>query len=645
MKCQNCGRDLPESAKFCLECGVKVEQNLVCPSCGKILPPDAKFCLECGASVVKIADEDKDDIDLTDGFIETESYDNGTDRVLQTYIDDHSELEWISNIFGDTFFYAISAVDESEILQRYILEADEKTVSAIQAKNFQLFRIEQEGQAEVRILAEFEDEIKLFNYDGYELITIHSSFKDNGRLQYMYYGWDGKQEEQNCAILLNLITGRYKVFKYDNAYEWNVFTKNEKKIISYINHTQDEKRRGLLMWDDGPSGFHIIPAKEWEQLGGFPNAKSRPEQLEAKGYLEPSVMAYEIPWNLYQNLSELQKYSRVNTEEEVRQFVRNYLQIIGYVELKDLGSGYYYLHCHNNGGVSWWSNYAILNLNAIGDFMEMNEYGFRQLYSNLFFNPVTATSLHRGNVLISCHEAYDWISKPVDGKMYCLAPDDEYGYEKYRYLHILDLYDLKERDGMEEASVEILAYTSGENRILINSNAYGAFFIFDLEGNLILKKEGKYGNAGSYFGYRLLNDYNNFRCTGLYDEITGTEILPCQYQDFDMWVKNEGHSQQYRNKEIYLIGQQRIDKGPNNKPDYKKEYFRYDPQTGEVSIMTETQMLPLYAGLRSEESAKLGYENLVFVKKEVSEPITLDSLDPEVAEQRRKNRKNSWYDE
>lgn len=46
-------QELPESAKFCLECGEKVEQELVCPSCGKVLPQDAKFCLECGASVAK----------------------------------------------------------------------------------------------------------------------------------------------------------------------------------------------------------------------------------------------------------------------------------------------------------------------------------------------------------------------------------------------------------------------------------------------------------------------------------------------------------------------------------------------------------------------------------------------------------------
>ncbi len=52
VKCPNCGRENPKDAKFCLECGQKVEkpQNenmVVCPACGATVP-EAKFCLECG---------------------------------------------------------------------------------------------------------------------------------------------------------------------------------------------------------------------------------------------------------------------------------------------------------------------------------------------------------------------------------------------------------------------------------------------------------------------------------------------------------------------------------------------------------------------------------------------------------------------
>ena len=50
IKCPKCGADLPENAKFCLNCGerIPVEAGMViCPNCGKSVPK-AKFCPECG---------------------------------------------------------------------------------------------------------------------------------------------------------------------------------------------------------------------------------------------------------------------------------------------------------------------------------------------------------------------------------------------------------------------------------------------------------------------------------------------------------------------------------------------------------------------------------------------------------------------
>lgn len=76
IKCNNCGKEIPQNSKFCLECGAKVEAiaeneiicpecgkkttkgkfcmecgtklQTVCPNCGKEITPNAKFCLECG---------------------------------------------------------------------------------------------------------------------------------------------------------------------------------------------------------------------------------------------------------------------------------------------------------------------------------------------------------------------------------------------------------------------------------------------------------------------------------------------------------------------------------------------------------------------------------------------------------------------
>lgn len=78
-RCSSCGSKLPINAKFCLECGHKIESvssgQVVCPSCGMHtatgkfciecgeplatkclscnadLPPNSKFCLECGAQL------------------------------------------------------------------------------------------------------------------------------------------------------------------------------------------------------------------------------------------------------------------------------------------------------------------------------------------------------------------------------------------------------------------------------------------------------------------------------------------------------------------------------------------------------------------------------------------------------------------
>ncbi len=49
-KCFKCGSQIPANAKFCLNCGEKLEvpQNIFCAKCGLPMPADAKFCMNCG---------------------------------------------------------------------------------------------------------------------------------------------------------------------------------------------------------------------------------------------------------------------------------------------------------------------------------------------------------------------------------------------------------------------------------------------------------------------------------------------------------------------------------------------------------------------------------------------------------------------
>ena len=46
MKCPKCQFENVDGAKFCNECGSKLE--IACPECNKTNPPGSKFCNECG---------------------------------------------------------------------------------------------------------------------------------------------------------------------------------------------------------------------------------------------------------------------------------------------------------------------------------------------------------------------------------------------------------------------------------------------------------------------------------------------------------------------------------------------------------------------------------------------------------------------
>lgn len=54
IECPNCGTKLVANAKFCLECGSKIEikKPAFCSECGEALAPGAKFCSGCGNKVM-----------------------------------------------------------------------------------------------------------------------------------------------------------------------------------------------------------------------------------------------------------------------------------------------------------------------------------------------------------------------------------------------------------------------------------------------------------------------------------------------------------------------------------------------------------------------------------------------------------------
>src|SRR5262245_7162484 len=51
MQCPQCQHENREGAKFCNECGTKLEA--ACPQCGHQNPPASRFCDECGAGLAQ----------------------------------------------------------------------------------------------------------------------------------------------------------------------------------------------------------------------------------------------------------------------------------------------------------------------------------------------------------------------------------------------------------------------------------------------------------------------------------------------------------------------------------------------------------------------------------------------------------------
>lgn len=49
VKCVKCTEMLPESFKFCPECGAPVTTGAFCVKCGAQMGMDASFCPKCGA--------------------------------------------------------------------------------------------------------------------------------------------------------------------------------------------------------------------------------------------------------------------------------------------------------------------------------------------------------------------------------------------------------------------------------------------------------------------------------------------------------------------------------------------------------------------------------------------------------------------
>jgi len=53
MRCPKCQHENPDAARFCMECGARLEN--VCPQCGAELPAEAISCMKCGTRLAPTA--------------------------------------------------------------------------------------------------------------------------------------------------------------------------------------------------------------------------------------------------------------------------------------------------------------------------------------------------------------------------------------------------------------------------------------------------------------------------------------------------------------------------------------------------------------------------------------------------------------
>ena len=99
MRCPQCQSDNREGARFCLECGEKLE--LLCPQCGETLALSAKFCDECGHDLGK--SEEVPSIDYSRPQTYTPKF--LADKILTDRSSIEGERKLVTVLFADVVDY------------------------------------------------------------------------------------------------------------------------------------------------------------------------------------------------------------------------------------------------------------------------------------------------------------------------------------------------------------------------------------------------------------------------------------------------------------------------------------------------------------------------------------------------------------
>lgn len=58
MKCPHCGFENIDSSKHCLNCGARMDGNILCPKCGEAISPDYERCPHCNHKIPHLVEEE-----------------------------------------------------------------------------------------------------------------------------------------------------------------------------------------------------------------------------------------------------------------------------------------------------------------------------------------------------------------------------------------------------------------------------------------------------------------------------------------------------------------------------------------------------------------------------------------------------------
>jgi class 3 adenylate cyclase/tetratricopeptide (TPR) repeat protein/ABC-type lipoprotein export system ATPase subunit len=106
MKCPKCDSESREGAKFCRECGHKLE--LACPRCGNMNPPGSKFCDRCGHDLTGVAEPIAKPLSFDDKLEKLQCYLPGglTEKILAQRGKIEGEHRQVTVMFCDIEGYA-----------------------------------------------------------------------------------------------------------------------------------------------------------------------------------------------------------------------------------------------------------------------------------------------------------------------------------------------------------------------------------------------------------------------------------------------------------------------------------------------------------------------------------------------------------